>query len=47
MKGSFARFPAPSHNLMHFCARELSAISDAYPVALPKGNNERESMLGL
>jgi hypothetical protein len=44
MKGSFARFPAPSHNLMHFCARELGAISDAYPVALPKGNNERESM---
>ena len=24
--------PAPSHNIRHFCVRELGASSDAYPV---------------
>jgi hypothetical protein len=36
----------PRHNILHFCARELGAISAAYPATRLEGSNERESMLG-
>jgi hypothetical protein len=37
---------APRHNILHFCARELGAISAAYAATRLEGSNERESMLG-